>query len=65
MPRPLTVIGYDLREYARTAAELLFERIHGGQTPPRTVVLPTHLPGTRAQARAAAPHPPASEPGPR
>jgi len=43
MPRPLTVVGYDLREYARTAAELLFERIHGGQTPPRTVVLPTHL----------------------
>jgi len=43
MPRPLTVVGYDLRQYARTAAELLFERIHGGQTPPRTVVLPTQL----------------------
>jgi LacI family transcriptional regulator, galactose operon repressor len=43
MPRPVTVVGYDLREYARTAAQLLFERIHGGQSQPRTVVLPTRL----------------------
>ncbi len=43
MPRPLTVVAYDVREYARTAAELLFERINLGQSDPRTVVLPTRL----------------------
>ena len=43
MPRPFTVIGYDVRDYARTAAELLFERINLGQSQPRTVVLPTQL----------------------
>jgi LacI family transcriptional regulator len=43
MPRPLTVVGYDVREYARTAAELLFERVNRGQSETRTVVLPTHL----------------------
>ncbi len=43
MPRPLTVVAYDVREFARTAAELLFERVNRGQTWPRTVVLPTQL----------------------
>jgi LacI family transcriptional regulator, galactose operon repressor len=43
MPRPLTVVGYDVREYARTAAELLFERVNHGQSQPRTIVLPTQL----------------------
>ena len=43
MPRPLTVVAYDVREYARTAAELLFERINLGHSQPRTVVLPTQL----------------------
>ncbi|GAB4059048.1 LacI family DNA-binding transcriptional regulator [Catellatospora paridis] len=43
MPRPLTVIGYDTRELARRAAQLLFARIDGDRSRPRTVVLPTEL----------------------
>jgi LacI family transcriptional regulator len=43
MPRPLTVIGYDPRELARTATELLFRRIAGDRSQPVTVVLPTRL----------------------
>ncbi len=43
MPRPLTVIAYDTRELARTAAELLFRRIGGDPSPPATIVLPTRL----------------------
>lgn len=43
MPYPLTVIAYDTRELARTAAELLFRRIGGDRSWPRTVVLPTEL----------------------
>ncbi|WP_184847332.1 LacI family DNA-binding transcriptional regulator [Allocatelliglobosispora scoriae] len=43
MPRPLTVVAYDLRAYARTAAELLFGRIGGDHSAPRTVILPTRL----------------------
>jgi len=43
MPRPFTVIAYDTRQLARQAAELLFERINGERSWPRTVVLPTQL----------------------
>jgi LacI family transcriptional regulator len=43
MPRPLTVIAYDTRALARTAAHLLFARVCGDRRPPRTVTLPTHL----------------------
>ena len=43
MPRPLTVIAYDPRELARTAAQLLFRRIAGDGTWPSTTVLPTQL----------------------
>ncbi|MEU3169905.1 LacI family DNA-binding transcriptional regulator [Streptosporangium sp. NPDC006930] len=43
VPYPLTVIAYDTRELARTAAELLFRRIGGDRSWPRTVVLPTEL----------------------
>ncbi|WP_051367489.1 LacI family DNA-binding transcriptional regulator [Hamadaea tsunoensis] len=43
MPRPFTVIAYDTREMARIAAELLFTRIAGDQSWPRTEVLATHL----------------------
>jgi LacI family transcriptional regulator len=43
VPYPLTVIAYDTRELARTATELLFRRIGGDRSWPRTVVLPTEL----------------------
>ena len=43
MPRPLTLIGYDPRELARTATELLFRRIGGDRSEPTTTVLPTRL----------------------
>ena len=43
MPMPLTVIGYDTRALARTAADLLFARIAGDTSWPRTVTLPTQL----------------------
>jgi LacI family transcriptional regulator len=43
VPRPLTVIAYDTRELARTAAELLFQRVGGDRSWPRTIVLPTTL----------------------
>ncbi|MBV1854695.1 LacI family DNA-binding transcriptional regulator [Catellatospora tritici] len=43
MPRPLTVISYDTRELARQATQLLFARIDGDRTAPRTIVLPTEL----------------------
>ena len=43
MPRPLTVIAYDTRELARRATQLLFARIDGDRSRPRTVVLPTEL----------------------
>ncbi len=43
MPRPFAVVSYDTRELARQAAELLFERIRGERSWPRTVVLPTNL----------------------
>src|SRR5205814_1799930 len=41
MPRPLTVVAYDTRELARTAAELLFRRIGGDRSWSATTVLPT------------------------
>ncbi|WP_426514813.1 LacI family DNA-binding transcriptional regulator [Dactylosporangium sp. McL0621] len=43
VPYPLTVIAYDTRVLARTATELLFRRIDGDRSWPRTVVLPTEL----------------------
>jgi LacI family transcriptional regulator len=43
MPRPLTVVGYDTREFGRQAAQLLFRRIGGDRSRPTTTVLPTHL----------------------
>jgi LacI family transcriptional regulator len=43
MPRPFTVIAYDTRDLARQAASLLFDRIMGDASWPRTVVLPTRL----------------------
>jgi LacI family transcriptional regulator len=43
MPRRFTVIAYDPRELARRAAALLFARISGDASWPRTEVLPTHL----------------------
>jgi LacI family transcriptional regulator len=43
MPRPLTVIGYDTREFGRQAAELLFRRVDGDRSWPTTTVMPTRL----------------------
>ncbi|WAL66943.1 LacI family DNA-binding transcriptional regulator [Amycolatopsis cynarae] len=40
---PVTVIGHDVGRLGRAAAELLFARIHGDDSPPRKVVLPVHL----------------------
>ncbi|NKQ57544.1 LacI family transcriptional regulator [Amycolatopsis sp. K13G38] len=40
---PVTVIGHDVSRLGKAAAELLFARIHGEDTPPRKVVLPVHL----------------------
>ncbi|MEV5569940.1 LacI family DNA-binding transcriptional regulator [Spirillospora sp. NPDC052269] len=43
MPRPLTVIAYDVGEFGRTAAARLFDRIGGDRSWPAETVLPTHL----------------------
>lgn len=43
MPQRFTVVGYDTRQLARTAADLLFQRIAGERSWPRTVTLPCHL----------------------
>ncbi|MFJ3303685.1 LacI family DNA-binding transcriptional regulator [Streptomyces sp. NPDC086549] len=43
MTPPVTVIAQDPAALATTAAHLLFARIHGDTSPPRTVVLPTRL----------------------
>ncbi|MBT2395372.1 LacI family DNA-binding transcriptional regulator [Streptomyces sp. ISL-100] len=43
MPRPLTVIAFDLRELGRKGAEMLFKRIDGDRSWPTTEVLPTTL----------------------
>ena len=40
---PVTVIAQDPVAMGSTAAHLLFARIHGDSSPPRTVVLPTRL----------------------
>jgi LacI family transcriptional regulator len=43
MPRPVTLIAYDVRELGRLAADRLFARIAGDESPPATTVVPTHL----------------------
>ncbi|MFI7604593.1 LacI family DNA-binding transcriptional regulator [Micromonospora sp. NPDC049366] len=43
LPYPLTVIAYDTHRLARTAAELLFRRIAGDRSAPRTLLVPTEL----------------------
>lgn len=43
MPRPLTIVAYDVAELGHVAAGRLFRRIHGEQLRPTTTVLPTHL----------------------
>ncbi|GIG65373.1 LacI family transcriptional regulator [Phytomonospora endophytica] len=43
MPRPLTVVAYDTAAMARRATEMLFDRIKGDRSPPRTEVLGTKL----------------------
>lgn len=58
MPRPLTVIAYDNLELGRVGANLLYRRIEGDRSSPKTVVLPTRLirrglPQQRATARRA------------
>ncbi|TNC24663.1 LacI family DNA-binding transcriptional regulator [Amycolatopsis alkalitolerans] len=40
---PVTVIAHDVERLGKAAAELLFARIHGEESPPRKVVLPVHL----------------------
>ncbi len=39
----VTVVGYDLAELGRRSARLLFQRIDGDHSPPRSVVLPAYL----------------------
>jgi LacI family transcriptional regulator len=43
VPHPLTVVSTDAREMGRVAAELLFQRIAGNRSRPRTIVIPTTL----------------------
>ena len=43
MPRPLTVIAYDVQELGRAAAVRLFERIGGDTSWPAEQVIPTRL----------------------
>jgi len=43
VPWPLTVVSYDVREIGRIGAELLFSRIAGDRSRPKTVVVPTEL----------------------
>src|SRR5439155_915536 len=43
MPRPLTLVSYDTRSLARTAADALFRRIAGDTSPPATFPIPTRL----------------------
>ncbi|MFF9510130.1 LacI family DNA-binding transcriptional regulator [Streptomyces sp. NPDC014724] len=43
MARPLTVVSYDVRAIGRIGAELLFKRIAGDKSRPKTVVIPTSL----------------------
>lgn len=43
LPRPVTIVGYDVREIGRRSAELLFARIAGSRAKPARLVLPTTL----------------------
>lgn len=43
MARRLTVVSYDVRAIGRIGAELLFQRIAGDTSRPKTVVVPTEL----------------------
>ncbi len=43
MPRPLTLISYDVHELARVGVNRVFSRVHGDSSPPTITVLPTHL----------------------
>ncbi|MFE3138648.1 LacI family DNA-binding transcriptional regulator [Streptomyces scopuliridis] len=43
MAHPLTVVSYEARAIGRIGAELLFKRIAGDRSRPRTVVVPTTL----------------------
>lgn len=43
VPWPLTVVSYDVPEIGRIGARLLFDRIAGDRSRPKTVVLPTEL----------------------
>lgn len=58
MAHPLTVVSYDARAMGRIGAELLFKRIAGDTSRPKTVVIPTELvertPGRETAARGAA-----------
>jgi LacI family transcriptional regulator len=40
---PVTVVAHDVTEMGRTAAERLFARLDGDDTPPRTITLPCTL----------------------
>ena len=58
MAHPLTVVSYDARAMGRIGAELLFKRIAGDTSRPKTVVIPTELvertPGHQTAERGAA-----------
>ncbi|WP_236031768.1 LacI family DNA-binding transcriptional regulator [Ktedonospora formicarum] len=43
LPIPVTVIAHNPTEMGRQAAELLFARLHGDESPPQRIVLPTKL----------------------
>lgn len=43
LPYPFTVVAYDTRTLARTAAESLFRRIKGDRSAPRDLLIPTEL----------------------
>jgi LacI family transcriptional regulator len=43
MPRPLTIVAYDVAALGRVAVERLFRRINGERMRPATTVLPTKL----------------------
>jgi len=43
VPYPLTVVSYDVREIGRIGAQLLFDRIAGDRSRPKTIVVPTEL----------------------
>jgi LacI family transcriptional regulator len=56
MTPPATVIAQDPVAIGTTAAHLLFARIHGDTSPPRTIVMPTRL-ITRGSGEIPGPHP--------